>query len=85
MSVNDCMAFGECGRFPLSVDYYYRCIKYWLKLLLMHEHRYPKYCYFMLKDFDELGRLTWASSVKHLYLSLSQTSPGFYMSAVHVF
>ena len=57
------MALGECVRLPLWVDY--RCINYWLKLLHMADHRYPKNCYFMSKDLDELDRRPWASSVKH--------------------
>ena len=57
---------GETGRLPLYVQYYKRCIKYWLKLLLMPSHRYPKACYSMLYRLDQNGRSTWASSVKHL-------------------
>ena len=28
-------ALGECGRYPLYVDYFTRCIKYWLRLTRM--------------------------------------------------
>ena len=65
-SVNDCMALGQCGRLPLCIDYHTKCIKYWCKLLQMANHRYPRNCYVMLKQQDELGRSNWVSSVKHL-------------------
>ena len=32
----------------------------------MHEWRYPKQCYLMLKSLDEIGRVTWASRIKNL-------------------
>ena len=35
----------------------------------MQESRYPKQCYFMLKQLDEVGRKTWASSVRELLFS----------------
>ncbi|KAL4220595.1 hypothetical protein ACF0H5_020992 [Mactra antiquata] len=30
----------------------------------MPSHRYPKCCYIMLRDLDNLGRRTWASKVR---------------------
>ena len=65
-SVNNCMALGECGRMPLSVTYQTNVIKYWCKLIQMQESRYPKQCYEMLKSFDDIGRITWATKVKEL-------------------
>ena len=64
-STNDSMVMGECGRLPLCVDYFLKCIKYWLKLLFMPEYRLPKKCYKMLIGLDDIGRNNWASSVKH--------------------
>ena len=32
----------ECGRYPLYVDYYCRCIRYCIKLIRMSSTRYPK-------------------------------------------
>ena len=43
-----------------------RVIKYWLKLLEMHNARYPKKCYNMLLQAVNLGKVNWASKVKHL-------------------
>ena len=34
--------YGETGRLPLASYYHLRCFKYWLKLLSMPDHRYPK-------------------------------------------
>ena len=34
-SVNNAVAFGECGRLPLRVTYFTNCIKHWCKLLHM--------------------------------------------------
>ena len=35
---------GEVGRFPIQINACVRCIKYWLKLMLMEEHRLPLSC-----------------------------------------
>ena len=32
----------------------------------MGDHRYPKRCYYMLKSFDAVGRVTWATHIKNL-------------------
>ena len=53
-SVNNNVALGDCGRLPLSVFYQTNRIKYWCKLIQMHEWRYPKQCYLMLKRLDEI-------------------------------
>ena len=58
------LALGECGRLPLYTTYVPNCIKYWLKLTRMDNHRYPKQCYEMLKQLDTVGRKNWATSVK---------------------
>ena len=42
------------------------CLLYWIKLLTMETHRYPKQCYSMLKRLDEVGKITWASHVKEM-------------------
>ena len=60
------IARGECGRYPLYVDYYCMCIKYWIRLTRMSSVRYPNKCYRMLRNLDESGRITWASKVKNL-------------------
>ena len=63
-NVADALALGECGRLPLAISYMTQCLKYWVRLLQMETHRYPKQCYEMLRSLDSLGRKTWASDIK---------------------
>lgn len=60
------LARGECGRYPIYIDYYCRCIKYWIKLTRMSNNRYPYHCYKMLRRLDVTGRITWATRVKEI-------------------
>ena len=36
------LLYGETARYPLYINHKIRCVKYWLKLLKMHETRIPK-------------------------------------------
>ena len=65
-SVNNTVAFGECGRLPPCETYFTNCIKHWCKLLHMQNNRYPKKCYKMLKALDEADRQNWVSKVRNL-------------------
>ena len=62
----DIFVYGECGRLPLCVTYFTRCIKYWTKLITMNRSRYPYQTYKMLYNLDECGRTTWASQIRFL-------------------
>ena len=62
----DFLALSECGRYPISITYMSRCIKYWAKILQMPDHRYPKQCYAMLRSLSEAGKTTWATNVRML-------------------
>ena len=55
------VALGECGRYPLCIDYY---IIYCIVLSIGVD--YPRNCYLMLKYLDDIGRRTWATNVKNL-------------------
>ena len=68
-STPNCMVYGECGRYPLYISSQIRCLKHWLKLLNMHEKRIPKLAYNMLFHLDEMGKTTWASSIRYLLFS----------------
>ena len=57
---------GECGRYPLFTVYFCKCIKYWLKMLRLPNNSLSKACYKLSKRFDESGRKTWCSKVRHL-------------------
>ena len=55
--IKSCIApvLGDCCRFPLYIETAKRCIKYWIRILKMPNHRLVKQCYNMMKYFDELG------------------------------
>lgn len=47
-SASNVAVLGDLGRFALSTSYMKRCIMYWIKLVSMPDHRYPRKCYNML-------------------------------------
>ena len=47
---------GEFGRFPIQTNASVRCIRYWLKLTHMDEHRLPLRAYEMLLNLDQKGK-----------------------------
>jgi hypothetical protein len=67
--VNDSMALGECGRFPIAVNYHMKFVRYWVRLIEMENHRYPKQCYLMLKTQDSVGRNNWVTKVREFLFS----------------
>ena len=60
------LVYGETGRYPLFVNVYVKCVRYWLRIQKMDNDRYPKKAYKMLKHMHEQNRQTWASSVCYL-------------------
>ena len=54
-------ALRECGRLPLLVTFLTRFIKYWTKIILMPDARYPKQVYNILRGLDDAGRTTSAT------------------------
>ena len=65
--------YGELGRFPLYVNSYVACIRYWLRLITMDSNRLPFKCYKMLYELDNRGKVTWATGVRRCL-----SSYGFY-------
>ena len=63
-------AIGECGRYPLYVEYHVRAIKYWCKLVTTEESRYNSKCYKLLYKLDAAGRKNWASDMRSLLCCL---------------
>ena len=63
---NNNAVLGECGRYPMYITYYTKCIKYWCKLICMDNDRLPKGAYNMLLKLDENGRVNWVTNVKNL-------------------
>ena len=60
---------GECGRLPIYFHTLKRCIRFWLKLIELPDNRLPKQAYKMLHNLDNLGRHTWATSIKNILFS----------------
>ena len=56
----------EIGKYPVAFYYHSRCIKYWLKIIRIPDHRYPQVCYSMLIVLNERCRITWASHIRCL-------------------
>lgn len=63
---SNCAVLGECGRKPLHVFYFVRCIKFWLTIVQREDSRITKSVYQHLKVLDESGKVTWATRVKQL-------------------
>ena len=60
------LVYGEVGRFPIQINASVCCMKYWLKLTRMEEHRLPLRAYKMLLNWDRKEKLTgWPIFVKH--------------------
>ncbi|XP_071102020.1 uncharacterized protein [Haliotis cracherodii] len=57
---------GECGRYPLYIYAFKRCLNYWCKILKMPDSRYPRKSYNMLVQQAIAGKTNWASRVKLL-------------------
>ena len=60
---------GDCGRFPLYIETAKRCLRNWIRILKMPQHRLVKKCYNMMKYFDELGSSNWCTRIKLLLQS----------------
>ena len=63
-------AIGECGRYPMYVEYHCRAIKYWCKLISSDRNRYIHKCYSLMYQHDAIGRHNWASDMRILLCSL---------------
>jgi len=58
------LIYGEFGRYPIYLNSYIRCIRYWLKLTRMSESRLPFKAYKMLYILDSKGKNTWATNIR---------------------
>ena len=57
------IVYGESGRYPLYVNTYTGCIKYWLNLVRMPDSRLPSKSYRMLYDLHCKNKNNWVSYV----------------------
>ena len=60
------IVYGDTGRFPLYINHWIKCIKYWFRLLHMPRERFPRQAYEMLEKLDENGVQTWATNVRNI-------------------
>ena len=63
------LVYSETNRFPITMNGYIRCIRYWLKLTRMECHRLPYKAYQMLFNLDVKGKNNWVTSVRLLLCS----------------
>ena len=47
----------------------------------MNDTRYPKQCYYQLKEQSDVGRLNWAAEIKNLLLTLNLSD---YCEKIHI-
>ena len=58
------LVYGRVGRFPIQINACVRCIKCWLKLMRIEEHRLPLRAYKMLLNLDQRGKTNWVTNVR---------------------
>ena len=58
------LVYGKAGRFPIQINASVRCIRYWLKLTRMEEHRLPLREYKMLLNSHQRGKTNWVIYVR---------------------
>jgi hypothetical protein len=61
------MVYGDLGRYPLYVNSYVSCLRFWFKLLDMKFERLPYKAYQMLLELDRTGKKCWASKVREIF------------------
>jgi len=58
--------YGELGRYPLFVNTYAKCIKFWLRLVCMDDSRVTKKAYNLLLLLQGQNYVTWACKVRNV-------------------
>ena len=56
----------ETGRYPLSITWKIKCIRYWLKLQEMSTDRFPRQAYDMLERYSNNGHANWVTHIKNI-------------------
>lgn len=60
------MVYGDLGRYPLFINTCISTVRYWFKILKMHQDRLPYQAYRMLLLVDESGGQCWVSQLKNI-------------------
>ena len=58
------LVYGEVGGFPIQINAPVRCIRHWLKLMRLEEHRLPLRAYKMLFNLDQREKTNWVTNVR---------------------
>ena len=56
--------YKELNRYPITVNSIVNCIRYWIKLVQMDNHRLPYKAYRSLYVLDERNKKTWVSNIR---------------------
>ena len=68
------LVYCELRRYPITINMAINCIRYWIKLTQMEQHRLPKRAYNTLYRLDQRGKETWVTKVR---LCLLQNGFGY--------
>ena len=68
------LVYKEMCRYPITINSTINCIRYWIKLVQMENHRLPRKAYNVLYRLDNNGKETWATNIR---LCLSQNGFGY--------
>ena len=59
-----CYNYGEINRYPITINAYLKCIRYWIKITQMTDSRLPRKAYLMLHNLDSKGKVNWVTKVR---------------------
>ena len=68
------LVYTEMCRYPITITTTVNCIRYWIKLVQMENHRLPRKSYNTLCRLDTSGKETWATNIR---LCLTQNGFGY--------
>ena len=71
------LVYGETGRYPLYVNTYTTCIKYWLNLVRMPDNRLPSKSYKMFYDLHCKNKNNWGGGGGYVCFTLYRYGFGF--------
>ena len=57
------IVYVELGRYPVNINFYLSCVRYWLKIINMEDRRLPKKCY-KIFEYDNKGKLNWVANIR---------------------
>ena len=60
------LVYGELGRYPLYVNTYAKCLKFWLHVTMMDNSRFPKKAYTMMLMLQQQNYTTWACKIRNI-------------------